>query len=151
MESVYDTIFRFACSWGEDKEQAEDITQNACLKLAKNINSFRFESSFASWLFILVKRCALDCIKNEQRSSVLSKDLQPLTAVGDKSENYIYIRQVIELIDTLPRDLRETMVLVHGFGLSQQQTAERLSLSVGTVGWRISEARKYLLTSLNKV
>ena len=56
----YDVMFRIAFKWCGNQEDAEDITQNACIKLARNIDGFQFKSAFTSWLYRLVINTAID-------------------------------------------------------------------------------------------
>jgi len=60
----YDTIYRFAYRWCGDQINAQDITQQACIKLANSISQFEFKSSFSSWLYRLVINCAKDFYKS---------------------------------------------------------------------------------------
>jgi len=61
---------------------------------------------------------------------------------------------ILEHISQLPSDLRDTLILVFGQGLSHSQVAQQLTIKESTVSWRVHEARKILKqtfssTSLN--
>ena len=60
VDSHYDTIYRFAWKWCRHRANAEDIAQQACIKLAASLAQFRFEAAFTSWLYRLVVSCAQD-------------------------------------------------------------------------------------------
>src|SRR4051812_4086460 len=63
----YDTIYRFAWKWCGHQADAQDIAQQACLKLAGSLANFRFEAAFTSWLYTLVISCAKDWERREDR------------------------------------------------------------------------------------
>ena len=60
LEAHYDTMYRFAYKWCGNRADAEDVTQQSCLKLARALDSYRFESAFTSWLYRVVINCARD-------------------------------------------------------------------------------------------
>ncbi|WP_238526830.1 RNA polymerase sigma factor [Cellvibrio japonicus] len=143
----YDLMFRFAFRWSGQRSDAEDITQNACLKLARSIGQFRFESAFSSWLYRLVINCAKDWYKSQGHA----RDAQPLDAVpealcDDASHIPVYLRQVLQQLETLADGFKETALLVHGEGLSHAEAASILNIKEATVSWRLHEIRKYLQT-----
>ena len=46
----YETIFRIAWKWCGNRDDAEDIAQDVCLRLARNIARFDGNSHFSTWL-----------------------------------------------------------------------------------------------------
>ena len=143
----YDTIYRFAYRWCGDQANAQDITQQACLKLANSITQFEFKSSFNSWLYRLVINCAKDFYKSPKQHNLReeqSDDLEQFHNSGSQFEQRLYSQQILEHINTLQDDLKDTLILVFGKGLTHLQAAEQLNIKESTVSWRIHEARKLL-------
>ena len=144
----YDQIHSIAYRWCQDSANAQDITQLACIKLAKSIQQFNFDSSFTTWLYRLVINCAKDFYKSPSQHNVREESAHDLEthagASQDLSTRTIYAQQILEHIATLQEDLRDTLVLVYGSGLNHQQTAERLGVKESTISWRVNEARKIL-------
>ena len=149
----YDTIYRFAYRWCGDQVNAEDITQIACLKLAKSIKQFRFESSFTSWLYSLVVNCAKDFYKSPSQHNVREEQHDDLDNQiyknSDTNASRYYARQILEHISQLQEDLKETLLLVYGIGLNHGEAAKQLNIKESTVSWRIHEARKTLKQLFN--
>ena len=54
----------FARSFAPDHDEAADLAQEALVKVYRSIGSFRFESSFTTWLFRIVKNTFLDAVKS---------------------------------------------------------------------------------------
>ena len=145
LHNCYDSMFRMAMKWCGDRANAEDITHQACLKLARGLGQFRFESAFQSWLYRLVINCAKDWQKANQRFE--HDELQETTRSGAGSANAegeIQLRQVLQQIDALGEGYRETVILVFGEGLSHREAAEILEVKESTISWRIHEIRKRL-------
>ena len=149
LETYYDLIFRFAYRWCGNRSDAEDITQDACFKLARTINQFRFESTFTTWLYRLVINCAKDWYKSQKRhnsNGIALKDSG--NSCEDAAEISIYLRQVLQHLDSLAEGFKETALLVHAEGLSHAQAALILNVKESTVSWRLHEIRKHLQATI---
>ncbi len=149
LELHYDTIYRFAYRWCADQHNAQDITQLACIKLASSIAQFKHQSSFTSWLYRLVINCAKDFYKSptqyNRREESDENHCETLSAnVSNMNEQRLYAHQILEHIDSLQEELKDTIVLVYGTGLSHSDAAGRLGVKESTISWRIHEARKLL-------
>ncbi len=140
----YDTIHRFAWKWCGHRTDAEDIAQQACIKLAGSIGQYRFQAAFSSWLYLLVVSCAQDWQRAQKRH--LHADLteeEPDTGAGS-TEDSIHLAQLLEQLDELGTGMRETALLVHAEGLSHAEAGEVLGVSESTISWRIHTMRKQM-------
>ncbi|HEY0893537.1 MAG TPA: RNA polymerase sigma factor [Cellvibrio sp.] len=142
----YDSIYRFAYRWCGNRTDAEDITQQACIKLAQSIGQFRFEAAFSSWLYRLVINCAKDWYKSQNRHQHdnIEDWIEPERTPDQTAENRIYLQQLLRLLDQMAEGFKETALLVHGEGLSHAEAATVLQLKESTVSWRLHEIRKQL-------
>lgn len=156
LETRYDTLYRFAFKWCGNKADAEDVAQQACIKLARSIAQFRFESQFSSWLYRLVINCAKDWQKSQARHESkytelvegIDEDIENAlsTSVENKAENIIYLQQVLGLLGNMAEGFKETALLVHAEGLSHAEAADILGVKESTISWRLHEMRKQLQT-----
>jgi RNA polymerase sigma-70 factor (ECF subfamily) len=144
LELHYDTIYRFAWKWCGRTADAEDIAQQACMKLANSLSQFRFEAAFTSWLYRLVITCAQDWERTQQRHEhhVLPEDA--LSSDDGQAEDETYLRQVLSQLDDLGEGMRTTALLVHAEGMSHAQAGEILGVSESTVSWRLHTIRKHM-------
>lgn len=142
----YEMIYRIAYQWCGKQADAEDITQNACIKLARAISSFRGESAFTSWLYRLVINVAKDW--QRQQISTNKQDPMPDNMIDTVSlsqvDETVYAEQVIASIHQLPDGEKEALLLVVSEGLSHREAADIIGCKESTVSWRIHEARKKL-------
>jgi len=143
----YDTMYRTAYRWCGNRADAQDITQSACIRLARSIGSFRFGSAFATWLHPLVINIAKDWARNRARHASDGLDPEQAEApVADCpiAEQKVYARQVLDHIRALSEREREAIFLVFGEGLSHREAATAMTCQESTVSWYIHEARKKL-------
>jgi RNA polymerase sigma-70 factor (ECF subfamily) len=145
VEDHYAVMFRFACRYCGDRQDAEDVTQQACIKLARSIAQFRFESAFSTWLYRLVINCARDWHKSQR--VVQRGELDDIPVQG-KQESTVMLQQVIGLVDQMGEGFRESVVLVLGVGLTHAEAAAILEVKESTVSWRLHEIRKRLNTQV---
>jgi len=142
-------------------QDAEEAVQDAFLSVIRKIDTFREESAFGSWLYRIVANAAYErCRRRRGRSGDVSLDL--LLPVFDEHGRHVApvadwsmsvddparqteLRMVLSTaIDELPTDYRAVVLLRDVEGLSQQETAEALGLTVVNVKTRLHRARLFL-------
>lgn len=143
VNEYYETMFRMAFKWCGNRQNAEDITQEACLKLARGIGSFKGDSAFTSWLYRLVINTAKDWMRSQNRHPSGSDGLE-IAQTSDKTEDQLYAREVLGAVNDLPEGEKDALLLVMSEGLSHKEAAKILGCKESTVSWRIHEARKKL-------
>jgi len=121
-----------------DREDVEDVVQEAFLTCYRKINTFRMDSSFKTWLYRIVVNLCYDRIRKRSRERA-----------GDMSdiEKRIDLKEVIA---TLNPDYRITLTLYYGMDFSVQKVAEVLGIPVGTVKSRLNSARNLLKERLER-
>ena len=142
LEAHYDTLYRFAFRWSGNRADAEDITQQACLTLARALSSYRFESAFSSWLYRVVVNCAKDWARSQRRHAAEDIDAVPEQGGADDVEHLTYLWQLLKRLDGLPDGIKETLLLVHAEGMTHGEAAAVLEVKESTVSWRLHEFRK---------
>jgi RNA polymerase sigma-70 factor (ECF subfamily) len=143
----YDHLYAFAFKWCANKEDAEDVTQQACIKLARGLDQFRFQSKFTSWLYRLVINCAKDWQKSQARhkhSSDIQESVLDASVDASSTDNSIFLQQLLARLNHFPEGMKETFILVHGEGLTHGEAAVILNVKESTVSWRLHDIRKKL-------
>ena len=156
LELHYDRIYRFAYKWCSNQNDAEDVAQQACIKLGQSIRQYRHEAAFTSWLYRIVLSCAQDWFRKEQRHRGANDDdidgaIYSATEGASESasergsgETHVYLHQVMCLLDKMAEGFKETALLVLAEGLTHQEAAYILHVKESTVSWRLHEIRKQL-------
>lgn len=145
----YETMFKMAYKWCGNKSDAEDITQESCIKLARGIKSFRFDSAFTSWLYKIVINAAKDWYKAQSRLPSSSVEMESVPS-GEMPDDKLYALQVLHEIHRLPVGEKDAVILVLGEGLSHKEAADILDCKESTVSWRVHEARRKLSALFEK-
>jgi RNA polymerase sigma-70 factor (ECF subfamily) len=140
----YDTIHRFAWKWCGHRADAEDIAQQACIKLAQSLAQYRFQAAFTSWLYRLVVSCAQDWQRAQRRHQHAELPEDAPDAGAGRAEDAIHLAQLLGQLDELGAGMRETALLVHAEGLSHAEAGEILGVSESTISWRIHTMRKQM-------
>ncbi len=145
----YDMMYRMAFKWCGNKADAEDITQNACIKLARSIDTFRFQSEFATWLYRLVINTAKDWAKARPPQSA-DQEIETCRTESPVGDDRVYARQVMAYMRTMPEREKVALFLVFGEELTHREAAIVMDCNEGTVSWYVHEARKKLRSFQNQ-
>jgi RNA polymerase sigma-70 factor (ECF subfamily) len=129
---------------------AEDLTQEIFLKVFENISSFRYESSFATWLY----RIAVNTCMNFQRDKKPAESLGVTDDLGSSVSpeaicEWGELQRKIEAeIASLLSPLKIAFLLVVVEGMTYREASEILGLSVDALRMRVSRARQILREKL---
>ena len=157
-------VFRIAQHITQNREDAEDVVQDAFLKAFQNLGQFQGQSKFYTWLVRIAVNEALMRLRRRRPERMVSLDEDVKTEedsmpreVADWSPNPEQLYSQAELKDILgktihglPTGFRTVFVLRDVEGLSTEETAEALNLSIPAVKSRLLRARLQLRERLNK-
>ncbi|MEZ4600965.1 MAG: RNA polymerase sigma factor [Syntrophotaleaceae bacterium] len=144
-----------------NREEAEDIAQEAFLKMHRTLDTFRGECSLSSWLYRIVSRLAIDHLRREKLRRKLfffrqsDEEADPLELVPDSGPSSVDILQARETESRLKQALkrlsgrqRAVFVLRHQEGLPLKEIAAVLQLEEGTVKAHLHRAVRVLRVEL---
>ena len=148
-----------------ERGDAEEVVQDAFVKIHRALPQFRGDSSLKTWILRIVMRLSLNRRRDRARSAwfrlglnqgtdqdgaELLSDLPPGTTPNPESQCISGETRaiILKLVDELPDPLREALILNSFEELSYDEIARVLQVPVGTVSSRIFSARKKLLGKL---
>jgi RNA polymerase sigma-70 factor (ECF subfamily) len=145
-------LMRFATRLAGSVVDAEDLTQEALLKIARSWQTYRGDAPFRSWAFrILVN------VFHDSASAKRQHEAVPVDAVDtreDRPDQMVEAQElqrlVAQQVSGLPPRQREVMVLITYEGFTAQQAAELLDIEVTNVHATLHHARSRLRESLEK-
>jgi RNA polymerase sigma-70 factor (ECF subfamily) len=156
-------VYRAAYAALGSAEDADDVAQETFVAVYQKLGGFRGDASFRTWLLAIAWRKALDRrrsitrwlrmtvthdrIDGEERDLVEQMPDTRRSQEEDLSADHLQ-RTVKRLIGTLPRKLRDALLLSGSGDYSYEQIGSMLGIPVGTVKWRVSEARRLLKKKL---
>jgi RNA polymerase sigma-70 factor (ECF subfamily) len=157
-------VFRIAQHITQNREDAEDVVQDAFLKAYQNLAQFQGNSKFYTWLVRIAVNEALMKLRKRKTDKTVSMDEDVETEdgsvpreVADWSPNPEQLFNQSELNDILtktiqglPAGFRTVFVLRDVEGLSTEETADMLGLSIPAVKSRLLRARLQLRDRLSR-
>ena len=153
IDGHYHIIYRMAFRFSGTRENAEDVTQMACMKLAQNISKFDGRSAFTTWLYQVVMNTARDYQRAQnrhERGAIEIGVVENMVSTSEDTQKSLEHQQQLDAVRALPEGEREAIWLVFAEGLSHKQAAEILGCAEGTISYRIHEARKKLVAGGQK-
>jgi len=154
------SVFRAAVAALGSATEADDVAQEAFVTAFQKLNGFRGEASFKTWLLSITWRKALD--RRQSVTRWMQKLVTPSVADVEEGRDPIQAlasnalsqeeelltadlqRRLRPLIAGLPKKLRDALLLAGSGDYSYEEIGHLLKIPVGTVKWRVSEARKVL-------
>ncbi|AEQ52404.1 RNA polymerase sigma factor [Pelagibacterium halotolerans] len=142
----YDFLYRTAYKWCGNREDAEDVTQDVCIKLAMAISGFDGRSAFTSWLYRIVLNAVRDRQRQGMRRNRQAEALAHVTAseMEPEQESAATQSQVWDAVRRLPEKQRDAVLLVYGEEMAHAEAAAIMGTRESTVSWYVHEAKKAL-------
>lgn len=148
-EKVYRLAFRFL----KDKEQSEEIVQEAFINLWLSREKLNADGNMWLYLYVISKRLSLNALRQVGKSSSLVENLlHQISELQNTTEEEVLAHDLEhyaeKVIEKLPRQQQLVFKLSRIEGLSHKEIAEQLQISPNTVKNHMVEALKTLKTHL---
>ena len=133
-----------------NNNSVDDIGQEVFITVYRNLNNFRYESQFTTWLYrITINKCKDHLRKKNVRKIFLPLKEEENEPVFETSNEDSDIKEIVRsAIGNLPDKLRIPLVLKDLEGFSYQEIADTMNCEIGTVKSRIFRAREALKKEL---
>tara|TARA_B100000945_G_scaffold302136_1_gene285480 strand:- start:9 stop:584 length:576 start_codon:yes stop_codon:yes gene_type:complete len=151
---VYATLFSFTKS----KEDSEDLSQQTFIKVWQQLDSFRGDSAFFTWVY----RIAINLAKNFVASSGYKKqkintsieqaeiDISSFEDIESAVIHKQSLKEIKNFINTLPESLKTAFTLREVEGKSYEDISFITDTPIGTVRSRIFRARESIIDFMKK-
>lgn len=151
-------LTNFAYTYVQDWGLAQEIIQDVFVKCYFNLDSFRGEASYKTWLFrITINRCRDEMRKKSFQKlltvpltsffSLRSPSPTPEVQVLEKSDR----EKLAQLVLSLPTIYREVIILYYYSGFKTEETGRMLQVNAKTVRTRLRRARLLLQKKIEEV
>lgn len=157
--SVYSICLRMV----GNREEAEDISQEAFIRAYNNISKFDSDRKFSTWLFRIATNLSIDSLRRKKPSISLDAEIPGTeglalntllpgnTAAPDEQIVRAETEQWIQKeIGALPDKYRSAVVLKYVEDLSLKEISEIMGLPVGTVKTRVHRGREMLRRNMTE-
>lgn len=147
---VVNTAYRFL----GDTDRAQDVAQDVFIRIYTSPSSYRPDAAFSTWLYRVTANACMDDIRKTKRSrsAATNEELESMpdrsASPQDCAESSELARHVSVALRSLPDNQRLALVLQRYEGLSYQQVAEVMGLSVPAVESLLFRAKQALKVKL---
>jgi RNA polymerase sigma-70 factor (ECF subfamily) len=144
-------VFNYVLRMVGERTLAEDLTQDIFLRVFQGLRGFSLRSRFTTWLFQVAKNRVLDELRSAERRPrhlVALEDAPPLESVDTPFEQLEAMDAVWRAIHALNPDLKTALLMRDVVGLSYNEIADALEITLATVKWRIFKAREEVVAAL---
>jgi len=149
-------VFQFVYRFTHSKAAAEDVAQDAFTQVHLSAATFDPDRKFKPWLFTIAANKARDSLRSRSRRKEVSLDAQ--MGSDDRGQSFVDLiadegptpesnldeadqrRIVRQVVEQMPENLSEVLILAYFNGFPYKQIAEILSIPLGTVKSRLHSA-----------
>ena len=153
VERHYASIHRVAWRHCGDRTEAEDVAQEACIRIASAIFGFERRSSFATWCHGIVLNVARDAVRARARVKAVAMAMATVGAdnAGDADHAGSAEDALWAAVRALPERQREAVQLVYLEGMSHRDAGRLIGCAEATVSWHLFAARRALKSMLGRI
>ena len=158
MNKYYPRVYASIFSFIKSKEDSEDLSQQTFIKVWQQLDTFRGDSAFFTWVY----RIAINLAKNFVTSSGFKKqkintsiqeaeiDISSFDDIESAVIHNESLEEISYFIDSLPESLKTAFVLRESEGKSYEEIAAITETPIGTVRSRIFRARESIVDFIEK-
>ncbi len=155
-ENVWDTfnvnLKQFILKRVASEDNAEDILQEVFVKIHTRIHTLRDEEKLPGWIYQIARNAIYDYYRVQRDTLALqalpdAPDFSAEEMFGDSAVEEL-LPCIREMVEHLPAEYRQALILTEYEGLSQKELAERLGISYSGAKSRVQRAREKLKTML---
>ena len=139
-----------------DKDETDDLTQQAFINAYVNIRGFDQKKKFSSWLYRIAHNLSVNWLKKKKAKVSIDRDeeikntlISDLNA-SDQAINNEISDKIIEALNRLPEKFKEPFILKYFEEKGYDEISDILRMPKNTVGTMINRAKKILKEELEK-
>ena len=144
-KAMYNTALRIV----GDREEAEDVLQEAFISAFNNIHSYRGDATFGAWLKRITVNKALTVIRKKEREAVMLADVDQADQVEESTVESDYsVAEVKEAIMKLPTGFRTVLTLYLLEGYDHKEISQIMEIAESTSKTQYKRAKEKLKSEL---
>jgi RNA polymerase sigma-70 factor (ECF subfamily) len=154
-----DKVFSYILMTVKNHHLAEDIFQDTFIKVVKSLNLGKYTDNgkFISWVMRIAHNLVIDHYRREKNQNTFSNDASEVDHFNspkfsdENIEDFMINEQILcevrELVEELPEDQKQVVIMRHYLGLSFKEIADQTDVSINTALGRM----RYALINLRKI
>jgi RNA polymerase sigma factor (sigma-70 family) len=146
----YKKVFHKCLSIIKDPERAFDLAQETLMKTFNKLNTFRGESTFSTWLFIITQRHCLAALRKEKKNITTIEpghafhNVSTTFAMEEADQRIEQETIMFGLLNSLPDSEIQLLLLKYRDGESIETLQTRLNLSSSAIKMRLKRSKERL-------
>ena len=153
VDNYKDLVFSLAYKMTKNREEAEEVSQDTFIKAFKNLESFKGDSKFSTWLYRITYFTCLDAIKKNKKdqntfeiNEINQHQIKAVETILEGIERKERSKMIENCLHLLPDEERTIIWMFYFEELSLKEIVEVTSISEANVKVKLHRARKKLLT-----
>jgi len=154
-----DKIFSYILMTVKNHHLAEDIFQDTFIKVVRSLNLGKYTDNgkFISWVMRIAHNLVIDHYRREKNMNTFSNDASDVDHFNspkfsdENIEDFMINEQILNevrvLVEELPEDQKQVVIMRHYLGLSFKEIADQTDVSINTALGRM----RYALINLRKI
>lgn len=160
VDSWQNMVFNTVLSIVQDRQEAEDLSQEVFIQIFQSVKDFRGEAKLSTWMYRVALTKALDAERKKKTKKRMA-NLRSWIGLGEKEENLAHFHHpgvtldnkeraaiLFRTMQQLPENQRIAFTLIKAEGLSYEETATIMNLSVKAVEALMHRAKENLRQKL---
>ena len=150
-------VFTLALKMVKSREEAEEVSQDTFIKAYKNLNKFKGESKFSTWLYKIAYRTCLDALKKTKErynidviDEVTIHKIRAADTILEGIERKERAQVLNSCLLSMPEEERSILWMFYFEELSLKEIIEITDFSEANVKVKLHRARKMLLSIVEK-
>lgn len=146
IERYQKKLLRYASYLLNDDHMASDAVQEAFIKAYINLNSFNTKKKFSSWIYRIVHNQAMTLISKNKKHVKMNDEIEYDSGI-DLEDDLIkkeLVDHTHKCLNSMPIQYKEPLSLFFLDEKSYEEISDILRIPIGTVGTRISRAKKIM-------
>lgn len=141
----------YARALTRNSHDADDLVQDTLTKAIANIDRFEPGTRLRAWLFTIMRNTFFNQVHKRRREITGAADcVSGEVAVEAAQESIVYCNQVMAVVQQLPVQFREMLILVVMLGERYEDAAVICNCAVGTVKSRVNRAKQMVSEMLEQ-
>lgn len=158
VEAIFPSIFSTALRLTRNRDEAQDLTQEAIVRAFQAYERFD-GNNFKAWMLRILTNIFINRYRKSKRGpEIESIEVQPAaenvvaeeSTPGTELFDNLMGEQVEEALMSLPEEYRSAVLLCDVEGMSYEEIAEALQVPIGTVRSRLARGRAALREKLQE-
>ncbi|MGL5836954.1 MAG: sigma-70 family RNA polymerase sigma factor [Sphingorhabdus sp.] len=146
MVALIPSLRAFARGLCRDREQADDLAQEAMMRAWAARDSFTPGTNFRAWMFMIVRNQFYTSKRKSARMSAWDPEAaERILVQAPNQEMSLHVKDLDSALERLPAQQREMLLLVAGAGMSYEEASVVAGCSLGTVKSRLARGRTALM------